>query len=380
MIDIEEGLGDVGLFFGVDERLQRMGSAIGVPERERGVIREIALADFAVSTEIFTVYVAKHRRSRHRVVHCRVENLPNVRFVARFPTPVSRFHRFDFDFREFLIPRLSRRSDGLLEIPIGQLFLQVQLCIFNAHGRQRNLHQQRLAYVLHREHADGVAIDLFERDGPRKLRHKEALLLLGPAFAKAVSAHRSRRLLRQLAVVGVIPADALSQVDAHQRALLIGSEGVAMHSHALRSREFHKHVRSTEFHGVVARTHRLRSMAELRLPLRFAGNRQQGDVAKVTHARAAQVLMAEADDDGVAVVVARAPVPSARGLRGTELHIAEGHVGSEKHVSVAARADARVHETGVISVGSIDGEPHSARHDCHRCQKDFFQTFHKTIR
>ena len=357
-----------------------MGSAIGVPERERGVVREIALVDFAVGTEIFTVYVAKHRRSRHRVVHCRVENLPDVRFVARFPTPAFRFHRFDFDFREFLIPRLSRRGDGLLEIPIGQLFLQVQLCIFNAHGRQRNLHQQRLANVLHREHADGVAIDLFEHDRPRKLRHEIAFLPFGPARAVAIAAHHGRTLLRHPALRHSVPADALPQVEQHQRRLLVGTESVAVHSHALRGREFHKHVRSAEFHGVVARTHRLRGMAELRLPLRFAGNRQQGDVAEVANARAAQVLVAEADEHRVAVVVARAPVPAARGLRGTKLHVAERHVGPEKHVSVAARADARIHETGVISVGSIDGEPHSARHDCHRCQKDFFQTFHKTIR
>ena len=42
------------------------------------------------------------------------------------------------------------------------------------------------------------------------------------------------------------------------------------------------------------------------------------------------------------MVIARTPIPTASRLRRTELHVAKGHIRTEKNVAVTARADARI--------------------------------------
>lgn len=61
------------------------------------------------------------------------------------------------------------------------------------------------------------------------------------------------------------------------------------------------------------------------------------DIAQVGAASAAQVGVAEAYEVVVAIVVARAPVPALAELGGPKLNQAEGHVGTHKHMAVAAR-------------------------------------------
>ena len=168
----------------------------------------------------------------------------------------------------------------------------------------------------------------------------------------AIAAHDGRRFLRHLTFADVVPTDALPQIEHHQGFRLVAAKRVAMHSHALRSRQFDEHIRLAQFHGVIARADRFRSVAErhlrtlkLLLTAVFSANfrnGQQGNVAEVADACAAQVLMAETDEHRVAVVIARAPVPTARRLRRTELYVAKRHVGTEKNVAVAARSDARI--------------------------------------
>ena len=126
---MQESLRDVGLFFRMDERLQRMGGAVGIPERQRGVIREVALVNFAVGTAIFAIHIVEHRGRNHRVVEGGVENGWDVG------------RSLDFDFRQFIVPRFPRCSDGFREIPIGQFCLQIFLRILDAHRRQRHFYE-----------------------------------------------------------------------------------------------------------------------------------------------------------------------------------------------------------------------------------------------
>jgi len=105
-------------------------------------------------------------------------------------------------------------------------------------------------------------------------------------------------------------------------------------------------------YGIITRANRLVIVPEDDFPLVTTGDRQQGDVAQVTDARATQVLVPEADQHRVAVVIARAPVPAACGLGGTQLDVAEGHVRPEEHMAMPARADAGIDPLGEIHITS----------------------------
>ena len=107
-----------------------------------------------------------------------------------------------------------------------------------------------------------------------------------------------------------IPSDALLQVE-HQLCLLgICPEGVALESGTLGGCKLYPHVRLLQFHGVVARAHILVGMTEEDFLLAGIGYGQESHVAQIADTGAAEVLMAESDEHGVGMVIARAPVPA----------------------------------------------------------------------
>ena len=119
-------------------------------------------------------------------------------------------------------------------------------------------------------------------------------------------------------------------------------ESVAVDAATLGGGQLNGNLRVVQVDAVVARAHRLVAVAEHGCVLLSRGDGQQGDVAKVADARSAEVGMAKAQQHVVAVVIARAPVPAARMLGGPQLNEAKRHVGTEKHVAVATRADAQI--------------------------------------
>ena len=107
-----------------------------------------------------------------------------------------------------------------------------------------------------------------------------------------------------------IPSDALLQVE-HQLCLLcICPEGIALESGTLGGCELYPHVGLLQFHGVVARAHILVGMTEEDFFLVSICYGQESHVAQVADTGAAEVLMAESDEHGVGMVIARAPVPA----------------------------------------------------------------------
>ena len=325
----------------MNERLQRMGGAIGVPERQGGVVSEVALVHLAVGTAILAIDVVEHRGSRHRVIHGGIENAAHMVVIG-----------LDADFPQFVVPGLAGSLGGGGEVPARQLRLHVQLRILHAHGRQCHLHQQRLGSILDDEHGRGVAVNLLKLHRLRELGHEEVFLSASPAHRVAVAADHGLALLLHLALADVIPADALSEVEQQQSFLLVGTERVAMHAHALRGCQLHEHVRLAQLHGIIAWRDALRGVRERHQSLFLRRDGQQRHVAQVADACAAEVLMAEADEHRVGVVVARAPVPAAGRLRGTQLNVAKRHVGAQEHMAMSACSDARIHETRVVDVGS----------------------------
>ena len=87
---------------------------------------------------------------------------------------------------------------------------------------------------------------------------------------------------------------------------------------------------------------------EHHIVLRCIGCGQQSDVAQVANARSAEVHLSETDDNRVAVMVARTPVPTALILRWPNLHQSVRHVCAQKHVSVSACTDVGVYVLGKV--------------------------------
>ena len=291
--DVQEGLRHVALFLWMNERLQRMGCAIGVPERQGSVVGEVALVDLAVGTAILTVDVVEHRGSRHRVVHGGIEDAAHVVVVG-----------LDADLRQLVVPGLAGSLGSSGEVPSRQLSLQIQLRILHAHGRQCHLHQQRLGSILDDEHGRSVAVNLLKLHRLRELGHEEVFLSASPAHRVAVAADDGLALLLHLALGDVIPADALSEVEQQQSFLLVGTERIAMHAHALRGCQLDEHVRLAQLHGIIAWRDALRGVRERHQSLFLRRDGQQRYVAQVADARATEVLVAEADEHRVRVVVA----------------------------------------------------------------------------
>ena len=121
-----------------------------------------------------------------------------------------------------------------------------------------------------------------------------------------------------------------------------------MHRHALRCRELHLHVRLVQLHAVIARCDGLVVVREFHFALSAVGHRDECHVAQLADTRAAEVHVAETYQDGVAVVVARGPVPPASVLVRSHLHQSPWHVGTEKDMTVSARSDALVDEAGKV--------------------------------
>ena len=136
----------------------------------------------------------------------------------------------------------------------------------------------------------------------------------------------------------MVPADALTEVEPEVAHGCIDGQRVAMQTGALRSRQLHTYA-IVERNGVIAGTGIFGTVRKLHLLLTGLEDGQQCHVAQVANARTAEMQVSEAHDDGVAVVVARAPVPALVVLCRAELHEAEGHVSPEEHMAVATRAD-----------------------------------------
>ena len=111
-------------------------------------------------------------------------------------------------------------------------------------------------------------------------------------------------------ILGCIPSDALLQVEYQLCLLCICPEGVALESGTLGGCKLYPHVRLLQFHGVVARAHILVGMTKEDFLLAGISYGQESHVAQVADTGAAEVLMAEADEHGVGVVITGTPVPA----------------------------------------------------------------------
>ena len=112
-------------------------------------------------------------------------------------------------------------------------------------------------------------------------------------------------------VLGSIPADTLLQVEYQLCLLCISTKGIALETGTLGSGQLHPYIRLLQFDCIVSRAHVLVVVTELDFFLVAICYGQKSHVAQVADTGTAQVLVSETDEDGVRMMIAGAPVPSA---------------------------------------------------------------------
>ena len=142
---------------------------------------------------------------------------------------------------------------------------------------------------------------------------------------------------------------------------------------SLGSSEFNAHAIGQSY-GIIARRSIFGFVGEFHLTHIAFRHGQQGNVAQIADACSAKVQLSEADDDGVAVVIARTPVPTLLLLRGTCLDMAKRNVGSEEHMSVSSRANKGVYVLRIVSCDGLRTSPcaHNGYEWEHESQKHLF--------
>ena len=93
----------------MDKGSQRMGSTIGVPQRESGIVGEIGMLIYlTVSTPIVAIHVVEHRRSYHGVVQRGIED-GACHIVMRLNLYLA----------QLLLPLGVGLHPHLIEVPVG---------------------------------------------------------------------------------------------------------------------------------------------------------------------------------------------------------------------------------------------------------------------
>ena len=224
------------LHLGVDERHERMGGTIGVPEGEGGV-ELLAVAG-----------IAEERGGRHGVVESGVED-GTVGGCASCHT----------DLLQLRVPFSVGLSHDGAEVPCGELSLQVGSGSPDAGGRKTYAHLQRLGIVGKREDGDAIALAGLKADGARELCHEVDALVGGPPLRVAVAADGGGILHLGLTVGEGVPADAVLQVKTHIAPLRVGRQGVALQAASLGGGELYMDA-AVERHAIVAGAHSLGSV------------------------------------------------------------------------------------------------------------------------
>ncbi len=106
----DEGVGEVGDALRGDEGVERMGGAVGVPEREGGVVAlaRLELVDLLVHAAVAAVGVVEERGADGGVVERGVED-----------ALVGLVGGLDPDARELLVPLVAGAAADALEVPVG---------------------------------------------------------------------------------------------------------------------------------------------------------------------------------------------------------------------------------------------------------------------
>ena len=179
-----------------------MRRTVGIPQRERGVVDEVALMVLAVGTTVFAVGVAEARSRGHKMVHGGVEHA--------FVCLVGGLHRHSC---ELSVPGFVCCLHSGVEVPAGEFGLHVVLGLVDADGRECHFHEQRLAGILGNNHRTRGGVEAFNAHGLRELHVEVYVTVLCPTVGAAESCEACAVLLCEQTVVELVPAYALREVE-----------------------------------------------------------------------------------------------------------------------------------------------------------------------
>ena len=298
----------------------------------------------SVGSAVVAVDVAEHRRCGEEVIHGCIEDGPHLVVIG-----------LDGDAREFAVPCLVGFADDAVEVPVVGLSEHVGLGTFDGDGRQCRLDNQLVVALLSlwSDEGEGVVAALQDVDRFGEGHGEEGVAVGSPSCGASVAGDECRRLLGVVAFGHLVPSDALCEVESEQegvREVNVATRdgGELVHGDTLCGGELDSDVGLPQVYAVVTWFHVLVVVGEDHVVLVGIGDGQQCDVAEASDSRSAEVHGSEADEHGVAVVISRAPVPSACVLAGSYLYESRRHVGSHEYVSVAARSDTLVNEHGEV--------------------------------
>ena len=365
---------------GVDERLQRMPCAEGVPQREGGVVGAPFgdPGDRSVVPAVLPVGIAHQVGRQAGVVLRRAEH---GAFVARAA--------FDGDASQGFPPRRFGAGAHGVEVELGNLREAVFAGVLRADRRKADGCREVLRAGGERQHRLPAAeqLDVGERLGEPG---PEIDVPVGdPSLRAAHSGEFGGTRPAQFAPVDPRFGDRVRQVhdDAPRP---VAAERISVYARAGRGRQFDRQpfvgqldavVAARSPFAVVRETVGLRPVQAVARHLRAEGGVEE-NVGQIGASRAAEVGVREAVDRRVVVVVARAGVPVARPRVGTELHHAERRGGAGIGVAVETRADERIDVSdrvgGLRAGGAGAGQQHAGEVSYHGRQGRFRFGFHKS--
>ena len=340
----------------IDDGVERVLGAEGVPQREDGVVGVGGiLTDLLIHATVASIDVAGEVRGNGAVIERGVEDLPLVVAAAG-----------DLDVPELFLPLLLGFRDHAVEIPSGDFGHQIALGPVHVYRADANLHQDLLVLVGRKLQ---LCLDLLALGSVAGLHGVIRIQLGGEGFRK--------HGMKVDAAVGcptlhVPPAADFPIIDDfdsrfHRLAvlktvlevdddagLLRLRKRVAVHARSWRGGEFRLHLETVEQDTVVSRTRDLvllvvgGAIAVIGFirgsgpDADLAGEGHHQHVAIVADPGAAEVGVTEAPDLRVGIIIAAAGIPArGAGVR-AELHHPEGGRGSRKGVAVEAGADERI--------------------------------------
>ena len=321
--------------------------------------------DVGIGAAELAIHIAQERRGEEDVVERGVESLQQAL--------VARLHP---DGAKGLLPLCASRGGDGVEIPCADLGPEIPARVLDADSGERHARYKLLSglgleikVALQVRPPSLLALDLLlVGDQPRgiertrKLQHEEVHLVPAPAPTPAEAADRPLVFDGERRIGGpgaIAPPNAVPKVE-NDMAVRSLWESIAVHPHAGSSRKLSVDLVVRQEHAVVARTRFflfVRKPGAVALPgflpsdqLQFAHGRHEQHVPQVADAGARQVVVREAHDRGVRIVVSgravlisvvRAAVARVWG----DLDHAKGHCGPRENVAVLGGPD---HRLGVV--------------------------------
>ena len=231
--------------------VKRHLGAVGIPEREYGVVCKVALMNLVVATAVAVVYVAEGRGVNHRVIEGGVQYGAGLRVFVRY-----------LNLGKLCVPGSIGSLGGSVKIPTGELCGHVFLCAFHIYCRKGNLGKDLVTIGQLTEVYTGIERELYRAflyldnlnvlDRLVELSDEEDLLVVCPALGMTPTGDGAVLFVDVEAGVGSpVPATAVFKVN-HYCSVLCGRESVTVNTHAVGGSHFGLDAVAGKRHAVIS--------------------------------------------------------------------------------------------------------------------------------